>query len=882
MTTDDGIILVTGSNGEIGQAVMRRFTGRFRQVVGFDRTAPTPAPPGCTYMPMEITSDDSVHDALRLLREHHGSRIASVIHLAAYYDFSGAPSPKYDEITVRGTERLLHALREGEFQVEQFVFSSTMLVHAPGEPGQFITEDWPIHATWAYPESKVRTEAIIRAGRGEIPVVLLRISGIYDDGCHSIPLAHQIQRIYERQFTNRFYSASTAHGQAFMHAEDLVDAIERVVDRRAELPHELPILLGEPEALSYDELQHTLSRLIHGTTFETLVVPRLPAKLGAWMMNLVPGQAQFIKPWMIDRAGDHYALDLTRARTMLGWEPTRTLRRTLPLMLAGIKADPLAWYKENKLEPSARVRRDGAAQRAKGGVEQASAPVAPARPVDQTRSERIPPAAAAPSVAIFAAGATTLVHASMGHEGMAPSPGPVPAARPDMPGIASRPGNESAPGTPMTHQPNPPWPHFANMVLGLWLITSVFALDYRSRPLAASDIVSGALVIVLSMLSLSRRPALKLWAPWVNTLVGLWLLFAPLVFWAPTAGAYANDTLIGALVVVFAILAPGMPMAQGMSMAPGPDVPPGWSYNPSSWSQRAPIIALGLLGFLLSRQMAAFQLQHVASLRDPFFGLGTQRVLTSAVSKRFPISDAGFGGIAYMVEFLRGFMGDKRRWRTMPWMVTFFGILVVPLGVVSIGLIILQPLSVGAWCTPCLLAAAAMVTMIALTLDEVVAMGQFLVQARHEGQPFWRTFWLGGTLRDTPDDGPTHPDVVRPMAMVWGVALPWNMLASVALGIWLMLAPSALGTAGKAAHSDHLLGALIVTFAVMALADVGRALRFVNVLLAGLVITAPWLLGGATTGSRWNDLTAGVLVILLSLRRGPVGERYGTWQRFIR
>lgn len=36
----------------------------------------------------------------------------------------------------------------------------------------------------------------------------------------------------------------------------------------------------------------------------------------------------------------------------------------------------------------------------------------------------------------------------------------------------------------------------------------------------------------------------------------------------------------------------------------------------------------------------------------------------------------------------------------MPWMVAFFGILVVPLGIVSITLIILQALAVGAWCTP--------------------------------------------------------------------------------------------------------------------------------------------------------------------------------------
>ena len=68
--------------------------------------------------------------------------------------------------------------------------------------------------------------------RGDIRAVLLRISGVYDDRCHSIPLAHQIQRIYERDLTSRLYSGSTAHGQAFLHMDDLVDAIARVVERR--------------------------------------------------------------------------------------------------------------------------------------------------------------------------------------------------------------------------------------------------------------------------------------------------------------------------------------------------------------------------------------------------------------------------------------------------------------------------------------------------------------------------------------------------------------------------------------------------------------------------------------------------------------------------
>ena len=362
--SEKGIILVTGSNGRIGDAVMRRFVGRVADVVGFDRKAPGPPPPGCTYVPVDVTSDESMREGLRVIRDHHGSHIASVIHLAAYYDFFGRPSPMYEEITVRGTGRLLHGLRELAFTVEQFVFSSTMLVHKPAEPGEFITEDWPIEPTWAYPKSKVLTEQLIHDERVDTPAVLLRISGVYDDGCHSIPLAHQIQRIYERDLTSRLYSGSTAHGQAFLHMDDLVDAIERVVERRADLPPEVPILLGESEALSYDELQHTIARLIRGTSKETIEIPSQlapVAKAGAWVLDHVPGQESFIKPWMIDRANDHYALDITRARTLLGWEPKRSLRETLPKMIAALVADPLTWYRENDLEPPKKLERQAAA-----------------------------------------------------------------------------------------------------------------------------------------------------------------------------------------------------------------------------------------------------------------------------------------------------------------------------------------------------------------------------------------------------------------------------------------------------------------------------------------------------------------------------------------
>jgi nucleoside-diphosphate-sugar epimerase len=345
-----GTILITGTSGRIGYPLARRLAESF-DVVGFDRRAPSHPPPSAECLYVDLTIEESVQRGLQAIRDLHGNRLASVIHLAAYYDFTGAPSPFYDRVTVGGTARLLRLLQD--FEVEQFIFSSTELVHAPSKPGQRINEESSLAPTWPYPESKVKTEQVIHAERGQIPVVILRIAGVYDDLCHSIPLAQQMQRIYERDITAYLFPGDVNAGrQAFVHNEDVLDSILLAVACRYDLPLETLLLIGEPESLSYDELQRAFGRLIHGVDWKTYALPKAVAKVGAWAQEKLPlNRPPFIKPWMIDLADDNFEIDITRARTLLGWEPKHALRDTLPSMVAALKADPFAWYRENELEP---------------------------------------------------------------------------------------------------------------------------------------------------------------------------------------------------------------------------------------------------------------------------------------------------------------------------------------------------------------------------------------------------------------------------------------------------------------------------------------------------------------------------------------------------
>lgn len=340
-------ILITGVCGRIGSSLAKMLASHY-QVIGMDVCESFNQEISIDYIFTNLCIKENVMDSLSDVRRKYGNRMLSVIHLAAYYNFTGGKWEQYESITIGGTRNLLDALVE--FEVEQFIFSSTMLVYAPCKLGEKIKEDSPLDPKWEYPLSKVKTEELLCDHPLKTKKIILRISGVYDNTCHSIPLSRQIDRIYKNHLESHFFPGNLNHGSSFLHMEDLVQLIKNVIEKRRELSDEEIFVLGEPNVVSYKELQHELGHLIHGKKWLTLRIPKWVAKLGTYAREKLPFlKKTFVKSWMIDLADDHYDLDISKAKRELDWEPVHKLRNCLPKMVDALKKDPKKWYKEHNL-----------------------------------------------------------------------------------------------------------------------------------------------------------------------------------------------------------------------------------------------------------------------------------------------------------------------------------------------------------------------------------------------------------------------------------------------------------------------------------------------------------------------------------------------------
>jgi uncharacterized membrane protein len=132
------------------------------------------------------------------------------------------------------------------------------------------------------------------------------------------------------------------------------------------------------------------------------------------------------------------------------------------------------------------------------------------------------------------------------------------------------------------------------------------------------------------------------------------------------------------------------------------------------------LAVLSAVGLAIATYLTAFQVGIVTSVWDPVFGGGSERVLTSPISRASPVPDASLGAVAYALDLAFAIaivIGVGPR-SSLTRLLATVASLAAAMGIL---LVILQPIVVHALCTLCLASAAISVALAAGAIAEATS-----------------------------------------------------------------------------------------------------------------------------------------------------------------
>jgi UDP-glucose 4-epimerase len=297
------MILITGSAGHLGEALMRTLRARGASARGID-TKPSPF----TDLTGSITDRRFVAACMR------GAR--TVIHSATLHKPHIATHDKQQFVDVNITGTLVLLEEAAAAGVESFIFTSTTsafgaaLTPAPGEPAAWITEEVTPIPKNIYGTTKVAAESLCElfARQHGLPVLLLRTSRFFPEAdddpaistAYETPNAQANEMLYRRA-----------------DIEDVVAAHLLAVERARSIGFRRYIISGTTPFSRHDlaALRSDVASVVHR------LFPDCESLFAARNWRLFPS---------IDRV---YVNQL--AMTELGWRPRYDFRRVLESLRAG-------------------------------------------------------------------------------------------------------------------------------------------------------------------------------------------------------------------------------------------------------------------------------------------------------------------------------------------------------------------------------------------------------------------------------------------------------------------------------------------------------------------------------------------------------------------
>jgi dihydroflavonol-4-reductase len=325
-------VLVTGATGFLGGHMVEGLIDSGHEVVGMARQGSDVNL--LERLHVEIRRAD-LTDVASVQRALNGIDI--VVHLAAYYTFSGKKE-MYEKVNVQGTKNLLQAM--GQSGVRRIIYCSTTEVMGP-TPNGIADEGSECHPYYEYGRSKLKAEQIVRdAGLQGIEYAIMRPSGIY--GPRNLDdVSYWFITTFANSIASKFLIGDGKKVLQFVHISDVVQAFILALDH-FDAAKGKTFIVTDSRAYSYEEIYGILAS-IFGKKPPSLHIPIPLAKAMVapiQLVNAIRRNPNFI--WRVSTM-DTFKVDrnysIERARKELGYEPKHSLPE-------GLK-ETAVWYQKN-------------------------------------------------------------------------------------------------------------------------------------------------------------------------------------------------------------------------------------------------------------------------------------------------------------------------------------------------------------------------------------------------------------------------------------------------------------------------------------------------------------------------------------------------------
>jgi nucleoside-diphosphate-sugar epimerase/predicted dehydrogenase len=305
-------ILVTGANGFLGRALVRRLQQTGEPLRLLVRRPPETPPEGDLHLVYGDLGNPAVVD-----RAMEGIEV--VYHVGAA--MKGGPM-EFQSGTIWGTRNVVDACERHNVQRLVHVSSMSVLDHAGHQPETPVNEDSPYEPhpdrRGLYTQTKLEAEKIVldAVREGRIRAVVLRPGQIYGPGTEQFPPSGTIA------LGGRWLVVgSGAHYVPFVYVENVVDALLRAAEA-PDLPNGAVYQLVDPDGIrqkDYVDYARKGGRRVRASYVPAFFLTM--AAFGVELLGKLLKRPVPLTPYRIRSITPLWPCDCTAAHTELGWKP---------------------------------------------------------------------------------------------------------------------------------------------------------------------------------------------------------------------------------------------------------------------------------------------------------------------------------------------------------------------------------------------------------------------------------------------------------------------------------------------------------------------------------------------------------------------------------